>query len=259
MADAVKYAQQAEDIGKPNGAMLAKMIGQSCSNLMNLDNPDEPSRMTGTILTEENAKLYAQLNEGMYDGIVEIKRAVIHAYAGQHVEVAKKALRFGLGYYDKFSYGNAANAWIEYLVGVSSFSAFQKTRKRKYLRAARHYLKRTTALQEGGYPNVQHYASFLQAESMALRRGKSQHASKLFEQTVLIAVRNGYIHDAALASERFGDFQRVVMKDSYEAQYRYQEAIKYYDEWGCQTRARELGRQHSAWLSSEFLTKEGAI
>ena len=75
-------------------------------------------------------------------------------------------------------------------------------------------------------------------------------ARKLFEMTILHSVRSGYIHDAALASERYGDFQRIVKKDSYEAQYRYKEAIKYYEEWGAMAKVKEIKAKYEAWMSS---------
>lgn len=256
MTDALKYAKQAEDIGKPNGAMISNMIAQSCSNLRGLDNLDDPSRMTGTVLTEEKSKLYAELNVGMYEGIVDIRRAVVGTYAGQHILVAKMAVKQGLGYWDKFSYGNASNAWIEFLVGVSCFVAYQETKKRKYMKAGKFYLKRTRALHKAGYPNVKHYVSFLEAEAAALVKGKQQQARKLFELTILHSVRNGYIHDAALASERYGDFQRITLNDSYEAQYRYKEAIKYYEEWGATAKVKKIKGKFEIWMSSEFIREK---
>ena len=50
----------------------------------------------------------------------------------------------------------------------------------------------------------------------------------------------------ALASERYGDFLRNMMKDSNEAQYRYNEAIKYYEEWGAMAKVQIVKAKYEA-------------
>jgi hypothetical protein len=63
-----------------------------------------------------------------------------------------------------------------------------------------------------GNPNVKHYGLLLDAEWTALN-GDKYNAIKKYEAAILLAGQGGYQQDAALATERLGDFYLRVMGD----------------------------------------------
>jgi hypothetical protein len=95
-----------------------------------------------------------------------------------------------------------------------------------------------------GNPNVKHYEVFLDAEWAALK-GKNFTAMKHYEATVLSAVRGGYQHDAALATERFGEFHLLVLGDRPEAINQFTHSIKYWRDWGAIAKVRHLEEKNA--------------
>jgi hypothetical protein len=80
---------------------------------------------------------------------------------------------------------------------------------------------------------------------MAALKGKIQSAERLFQDAVISAARGGFVHDAALASERYGEFllndkPQPSELDKQEALYRFGEAIKYYSDWGAVSKVASL-------------------
>ena len=90
-----------------------------------------------------------------------------------------------------------------------------------------------------GNPNVRHFESFLEAELSAVT-GKKFDAMKNYEICILLAARGGFQHDAAWASERYGRFCLTLNNEQDEANYRLQEAIKYYRGWGALAKVNAL-------------------
>ena len=83
-----------------------------------------------------------------------------------------------------------------------------------------------------GCPNVIHLAPFLDAEyEVAVAKGIDiSSAIKKFESAVLLSARGGYLLDAAIVSERFGEVYLEKLKDEEHASFRLCQAIKYYKE-----------------------------
>jgi hypothetical protein len=62
---------------------------------------------------------------------------------------------------------------------------------------------------------------------------------------VVMAARGGFVHDAALANERYGEFLLHDMSDKREALFRFEEAIKFYSDWGASKKVELLREQYS--------------
>ena len=123
--------------------------------------------------------------------------------------------------------------------------ARKKNRKscRLYLKAASKPIATIRRWLEQGNPNVKHYKSLLDAEFSAAK-GKVSVARKRYEVAVVLAAKNGFLHDAALASERYGRYLFEASKDVEsssldhdEATFRIKQAVKYYSDWGAQVRS----------------------
>ena len=81
-----------------------------------------------------------------------------------------------------------------------------------------------------GNPNVKHYAALLDAEKDVLN-GKQLSAEKNYQSAIAMAARGGFIHDAAIANERYGQYL-VSTDDENGAKFHINKSIGYYKEWG---------------------------
>lgn len=117
----------------------------------------------------------------------------------------------------------------------------KKTRSsRRFRKAGRKILNTIKKWVERGNPNVQHHEALLEAEWAILQGMKTHVIRKQYDIAVIMASRLGFISDAALANERYGDFLLVEVGDREEAMYRLKEAIKLYEEWGASAKANKL-------------------
>jgi histidine kinase len=128
--------------------------------------------------------------------------------------------------------------------GVCLFAMARKTKRRKFARRAKEIRLLIKSWGDQGNPDVRHYLALLDAEMAALK-GKIQTAEKHFQDAVITAARGGFIHDAALASERYGEFllndkPQPCELDKREASYRFGEAVKYYSDWGADSKVASL-------------------
>ena len=92
---------------------------------------------------------------------------------------------------------------------------------------------------------MRHYASLLNAENASLSKikRKQKTVAKLYQDAVVDAARVGYLHDAALANERYAGFLLHVLQDKQEAKHRLEEAVRFYSDWGAE---RKAGLLHKA-------------
>jgi hypothetical protein len=123
-----------------------------------------------------------------------------------------------------------------FLICISLFAMARKTRERKYTNLAKKSLASIKDWAEKGNPNVVHCKSLLEAELAALN-GRQHAAKKHYEVAAMLAGRGGFVRDAALANERYGEFLIEDESDREEAAFRFQEASKLYLEWEARAKA----------------------
>ena len=81
--------------------------------------------------------------------------------------------------------------------------------------------------------------------------GDEDKARDLYREGITIAARGGFIHDAALANERFFDFVRE--RDIEEARYRIKEAVRFYSNWGAMARVQKLQNEFPDFFESSAM------
>ena len=59
------------------------------------------------------------------------------------------------------------------------------------------------------------------------------------------------MQEAALASERLGEFHLTIMQDKEEAGYRFKEAVKYWGDWGAKAKVRHLQKKYSSLMAAK--------
>lgn len=84
--------------------------------------------------------------------------------------------------------------------------------------------------------NVQHYLPLLEAEEAAFKR-KPDDARRLYMDAITQASRSGFQHNAALASERLGEYLHHDLNEKERAKLYFNDAVKYYSGYGSDFKA----------------------
>lgn len=139
--------------------------------------------------------------------------------------------------------------------GLSLLAMAQKTKGAPmYKIEARKRLAKIHKWASGGNPNVKHYQVLLQAE-LAVVDNKKSAAKNLYKSAVEIATSQGFVQDAALANERFGEFLLHCMNDKEGAALRIKRACSGYSEWGAHGKVESLEEKYSNLLPIPDLRK----
>ena len=236
-ADVSLYLKQMIDLKRGQAVKLLKSLHQAILILMGEHYSDDPMHFAGGAMSEDDYKM-AQ-DDSYWMASLYTYRGTVFPYFGEHVANADTLHELGHNYLEKTHPGSPNNMVDMYLKGVSCFAAARQTRKREYAKLARICRSKIKKWLDLGNPNVKHYDTFLDAEALALK-GKRFSAIKHYEVTILQAGRSGYQQDAALASERLGEYQLSVMKNSDEGVFRLREAEKYWRSWGASAKVQHL-------------------
>ena len=236
-ADIDLYLRQMNDLKKAQVTKLTSTLRQVVLNLTRRDNVDDPTRFYGQGLTEEQYDV-ARSKPCWNAGICRFQ-GVLLTFFGEHIRQADFLVEHGHDYLAKAQVATPCIMHDTYLKGVSCFAAARETGKSHYGKLGEICRSKVKKWIRKGNPNVKHYEALLDAEAMAWH-GKHSAAVKHFEDAVLFSGRGGYQHDLAFASERLGEFQISVMKDSDEGIYRLREAARYWRCWGAHGKVESL-------------------
>ena len=77
--------------------------------------------------------------------------------------------------------------------------------KSKCIKPTKQGLAKIKSWIERGNPNVRHYEIILEAELSAYQ-GRTFLVKKQYETAITIATRAGFVHDSALANEKYGEY-----------------------------------------------------
>jgi hypothetical protein len=172
---------------------------------------------------------------------LEVVQTAAFLYYGQYEAGADLSIRRG----DEYLQKNPAmplGIWDMFFKGMCMFAAARIQGKRKYKRHGDVIRSKIHSWVRKGNPNSQHHAVILDAEFYAVNSQWAK-ARKSYEEGIVIASRAGFIHDAALANERYAMLlveQKGDNSTIEDAKFRLQEAIRLYTEWGASTKVTLL-------------------
>ena len=236
-ADAKLYSIQMQDLKRDMSLYMAKLMRQVFLNLMGRNNVDDPTNIIGEAFTSEDFQ-HCQ-NLPLLQAGLRAYKGILMTYFGQHVEYADLTLKWGVDRFAKYHCASPCIMWETLMKGVSFFSAARQTGQRKYVRAAKKLRTKIKKWLDMGCPSIGQYDSLLEAEALALA-GKRFAAIQQYKVAVLLSARGGYQQDAALASERLGEYHLHVMNDREEARYRFEQAESFWRSWGAEAKAQDL-------------------
>ena len=84
---------------------------------------------------------------------------------------------------------------------------------------------------------------------------KTGPARGFYDEAIRLATAGGYLQDAALFQERFGDFWLRDLKNESEAKYCIEEAARLYNAWGAQRKANMLTNSYKRPSQQEIATE----
>jgi hypothetical protein len=168
-------------------------------------------------------------------------------YYGDYEQCAESALKFGKDL-QKVAPGTPFPAVDMFVSALSCFVMTRRTGKSRYKREAKRISTWITGWVKQGNPNARHWKALLDAEMAALKR-QNKAAIKNYELAVELAIRGGFIHDAAIANERWGEFALDCLSDRKEAESRLLESLRLCREWGALGKVEKIKAKYSDLLS----------
>jgi hypothetical protein len=219
---------------------ITQIFWQSVLNLMGLS--ENTTRLQGEALLDPEAFLSLK-SSPVTVAVMQAQQSRMYAIFGEHKKGADLSITNG------YDLSKVAPSWASFPAalfcgGISSFEMARKTKERKFKKHAHKIHSTIKSWVRKGNPNVIHYDRLLDAEKAALD-GKYKAAQEHYQSAVVMAARGGFIHDAALANERYGEFLLHDMSDKQEAVFRFEEAIKFYSEWGASKKVELIREQYS--------------
>ncbi|CAJ1963412.1 unnamed protein product [Cylindrotheca closterium] len=161
----------------------------------------------------------------------------VSIYSGDYESASTIALNMG----DGFQKANPSNVQImsETFLRAIALYATASSGSSKSKRTANKLKQKMGNWVSKGNPNIGHCYHLLCAEKARLD-GKYEKANTLYNDAIVLAARTGHVHHAALSNERYADFLLRCMKDKEEHDYRIQEAVRFYKDWGAERRVQQL-------------------
>jgi hypothetical protein len=239
--DSLSYGKQMQALKREQAAGVTKSLRQVYLNLMGRNNADNPTNLFGDSLSED--ELDRCRDQPAIIHSAKSFHSILYTYFGEHVKSADLVIALGHDHLQKACVGAPFNMWDTLCRGVSCFAAARETGKRKYARMGQVFRSKVKKWLNQGNPNVKHYESLLDAEYMTLK-GKNFAAIQAYQASIVAAARGGFQQDAALATERLGEFYWTVMGDPEAAVYQLGQSMKYWGEWGAVAKVRHLEEKY---------------
>jgi predicted ATPase len=245
------YQAQALELGRDRVHLPNSVGWQIVLNL--IGRSEDQLSLLGAVFNPEAA---LKIEEGI-KATIDLYRMWLYTIFGAHELGAALAIANGDSYAKKVP-GISVSMVDAFNRGISLFAMARRTKQKIY---KKHALKVAAIVKDWfkkGNPNVGHFKAIFDAEASALN-GKKHAAKKFYEEAIILASRSGFIQDAALGSERFGEFLLHDMDDRHEAMYRLRAAMNLYREWGAIAKAELLEAKYTdLWTSSSEPTQQGA-
>ena len=244
------YYRQLHDLGRDRVIVFSRVWWQTILNLRG-DGGTDCFTLEGKAMdmTEDEYIAFASLPENIKNVLptVRILKGFLYTFLGEYQLGADLAVQHGRSIFNDYP-TNPANMAASYYFGVCLVDAAIKTKRRKYKVHAKQMFARLHGYVKRRNPNVAHYHLGLEAELLVLS-GRYNEATMKFQAAIALASRSGFIHDAALMSERFAIFLFAsVPNEEEEAVFHLKAASKLYREWGALKKVERLNESYASVL-----------
>ena len=248
------YSRQMWELGRIKQSTYFNVTRQLCLNLMGL--AEEPLVLTGIAMDEADYTRRASGESIHLRPFLLCHRILLYGYFGAYEQGAELALE--VGDLAKEIPGAAHVVMTACMNGLSLCHMARQTGRRKYKKGAKKSINTIKTWLANGNPNLQHWDCLFNAEWAALH-GRQHIAKRSYETAITVAARSGFVQDAALASERYGEFLVSELKEPDEGTYRLEQAIRYFSEWGAKAKVEQIETKFAdIWRRPEVILTRSA-
>jgi len=245
IADFQTYLPQAQEFGNEHQALLMTIYLQQCLCLVGLSgNLDNPTEISGEMIPdakefEDELRSYESKLSLLCYGV---QKSFLCTIFGDHEQGAKLALERDND--DKLlSQAYCPFTADTFRKGISLFEMARRTKKKKYTKASKKMLSYMRSWNKSGNPNVTHTLAILEAENFALS-GDRERACRTYEKSITLSSLCGWLHDTALAHERYGEYLVNEINNKEKALYHFGKALDCYREWGATAKVEHMMKQN---------------
>jgi len=219
---------QMDELKEEEQASCLRMFWQLFFNLMGSSN--STIELCGEAINEQEV-VFTDASHAAFVVVKIIASSLSGRYElGAHLNIEKGDKQYLM---IKGGINPAFMFWFHRSLCLYAMARKNKKKRRHYMAQAKLIRKEFTKSLKNKNPNVLHYVILLKAEQAALKRKRDQeNVRKLYNDAITTAARGGYVHDAALAQERFADFLLNEVGDTEGATYHIEEAIQRHTNWG---------------------------
>lgn len=235
-SDLVHHVQIMEEYNRKTQAQFAKGFWKL---LLTLTGRPHDSISLDTDNSQSSGSLTAKVALDMFTRLGLL-------YMGDFKKCANLAWQDGNAW-QKAAAGHLTSSPDTWASALSYVAAAQHGRdKFRHGHEAKHKRKTINRWIKQGLPSA-HWEAFLDAEYKSLKTPPNQSdlVTRKYRVAVDIALEGGYIQDAALASERWGQYLFTVLDQKGEAVVRLKESMQLFAEWGAAGKVDLMKRQYA--------------
>ena len=242
-ADCATYSSQMSEYSMHKQRRYLNWQWQAIRNLMGSD--ESVAALSGGIVTEEEEIKTVRENK---DRAMELGLCRVRMFLATCIGDYQTCADLALDTVDeaiKRLPAQPANCRARFNAGVAGLiMAQRRPHQKKYKRLGTKNASVISSWSRKGNPNCLHLDAFLDAEK-ARTDSKTNASIKSYESAIVLAGRQGFIHDQALAAERYADLLlELGWKD--QAVHQMRDAMKWYQEWGATSKVNQLESQLSS-------------
>mmetsp|Transcript_29760 Transcript_29760/g.72055 ORF Transcript_29760/g.72055 Transcript_29760/m.72055 type:complete len:1267 (+) Transcript_29760:104-3904(+) len=224
-------------------------LGQLVQNLTEAES-ENTTHLAGDYMDER----VLSGNSVVWDNWLERVKAGGCCFFGEYVKGANIVMDLGSPEYISKDTAGSGSSFELIWMAVCCYASARQLRKSKYQHYGDKFRSRFQSMAKQGFMNHAIMLQVLDGEFHACR-GKTAAAKASFEKAIVSNAKAGFIHNAALSSERYGlflleiDTKQGGSENTMEAAYRLKEAIKYYEAWGAMKKVKLMKTLHDDLLS----------
>lgn len=257
--DIVKYMDQNKDalqqtLRQCSGVEMAFCYWQGCLNLMG--HTADPKRLVGDVYDEtRNLPDLIKQNHRTAIYMTYLIKAIVNFFYRNHSD-AKQAIDSAYEYLDGvLCHPNFLNFYFFYPLILLNDTAARKEpeRQRKVRRTLRKCIRKYRKWSYFSPANYLHRLHLLRAELQHLHQRGDPITDYI--NAISLAKEQGFIHEAAIASERFAQYWFSRQADDLADKY-VLEACHLYQQWGAEGIVKARRQQHSQLFRNQQLTPQ---
>lgn len=230
------YISSMREVRQNEAALVSAQMWRLFLGLIDSQGASSQSTVTTTRTSGESYKAFEAEMTSQFQSspiaplFARVTDSLLHCYLREYVSGADLSIQRGnefLGGLPNQSIG----MWDMCARGLCLYIAAQTTGKWRYIGHARKVRKTIEKWRRQGNPNVRHHTALLAAEDFVFQK-KNEEARRSYESSILAASRGGFIHDAAVANERYAICLMNDLNDKESARFHLGAADRLYREWG---------------------------